>query len=150
MMSIVQDKSREKLLFNQHAAASEYNVFSDPSNLKLIEECLKLVDFRPPGRVVDLGCGSGVFGSVLVEKGFSCVGVDIAQALITLGQRPRPEIKFINADVEALPLASASFDGVLLSGLIHHLPDPSLCATEVFRVLKPGGVFMAFDPNRMN
>jgi SAM-dependent methyltransferase len=53
-------------------------------------------------------------------------------------------------DVESLPFADASFDGVLLSGVIHHLPDPTRCIGEVFRVLRPGGRFVAFDPNRMN
>ena len=38
----------------------------------------------------------------------------------------------------------------MLSGLVHHLPDPSRCAAEVFRILRPGGNFVAFDPNRMN
>jgi SAM-dependent methyltransferase len=41
-------------------------------------------------------------------------------------------------------------DAVLLSGIIHHLPEPSQCAREVFRILKPGGTFAAFDPNRRN
>jgi hypothetical protein len=38
----------------------------------------------------------------------------------------------------------------MLSGLVHHLPDPSRCAAEVFRILRLGGSFVAFDPNRMN
>lgn len=33
---------------------------------------------------------------------------------------------------------------------MHHLPDPRRCAAEVFRVLKHGGSFVAFDPNRKN
>jgi SAM-dependent methyltransferase len=33
---------------------------------------------------------------------------------------------------------------------VHHLPDPALCAAEVSRVLRAGGKFVAFDPNRMN
>ena len=37
-----------------------------------------------------------------------------------------------------------------LSGLVHHFPDPRKCAAETFRILRPGGRFMAFDPNRMN
>jgi SAM-dependent methyltransferase len=38
----------------------------------------------------------------------------------------------------------------LLSGLVHHFPDPRRLAAEVHRVLKPGGRFVAFDPNRIN
>jgi SAM-dependent methyltransferase len=34
--------------------------------------------------------------------------------------------------------------------VVHHFPDPSPCAAETFRVLRPGGRFLAFDPNRMN
>jgi SAM-dependent methyltransferase len=52
--------------------------------------------------------------------------------------------------VEHLPFQSAAFDAVLLSGVIHHFPDPRRFAREVFRVLKPGGCFVAFDPNRRN
>ena len=61
-----------------------------------------------------------------------------------------PDLEFLEGDAEHLPFPSSSLDGVLLSGLVHHLPDPSRCAAEVFRVLKPGGAFVAFDPNRMN
>ena len=39
---------------------------------------------------------------------------------------------------------------VLLSGLVHHFPDPRRLIAEVRRVLKPGGRFVGFDPNRMN
>jgi SAM-dependent methyltransferase len=49
-----------------------------------------------------------------------------------------------------LPFPGSSFDGVLLSGVVHHFPDPSRCAAEVYRVLRTGGRFVAFDPNRMN
>ena len=59
-------------------------------------------------------------------------------------------VEFIEGDIEHLPFPSGSFDGVMLSGVVHHLPDPSRCAAEVARVLRPGGKFMAFDPNRMN
>ncbi|HZR31474.1 MAG TPA: methyltransferase domain-containing protein [Terriglobales bacterium] len=145
-----QDKSKEIGFFNRHATEAEYNVFSERSNHRLISKCLELAKLRPPGRVADLGCGSGVFSAILSENGFDCLGLDISYGLVALGQRLRPNIRFLTADIEALPLPSCSLDGVMLSGVVHHLPDPRACAREVFRVLKPGGVFMAFDPNRMN
>jgi SAM-dependent methyltransferase len=41
-------------------------------------------------------------------------------------------------------------DGVLLNRIVHHFPDPRQLASEVRRVLKPGGRFAAVDHNRMN
>jgi SAM-dependent methyltransferase len=70
--------------------------------------------------------------------------------LVALGRRKYPGLEFIEGDAENLPFETASLDGVLLSGLVHHFPDPRRLAAEVRRVLKPGGRFVAFDPNRMN
>lgn len=145
-----QDKNREIEFFDGHAAQAEYNVFSEDSNRLLINTCLKMAGLRPPGRVADLGCGSGVFSSLLTEKGFLCIGLDLSHGLTALGHKLYPRVSFLTADVEALPLESASLDGVLLSGIVHHLPNPLQCAREVHRVLRPGGLFVAFDPNRLN
>ncbi len=100
--------------------------------------------------MVDLGCGSGVFTDVLQRRRYRCTGIDISPKLITIAQAKFAGIEFIESDVEHLLFPENSFDGVLLSGLVHHFPDPSRCAAEVFRILQPGGTFFAFDPNRMN
>src|SRR5581483_2016739 len=130
-----QDKAKEIGFFNRHAAESEYNVFTDRSNRRLVAACLKLADLQAPGRVADLGCGSGVFSSILSERGFECYGVDIAYALTALGRKLYPKVTFLTGDIEALPFESSLLDGVLLSGVVHHLPDPRVCAREVYRVL---------------
>jgi ubiquinone/menaquinone biosynthesis C-methylase UbiE len=149
-----QDKAKEIEFFDRHAQADEYNVFSAASNERLIGACLRIGGLQPPGKIADLGCGSGVFSSILAEKSFQVTGVDLSPGMIEMAGKKYPKAKynvsFKVGDVEALDFADASFDGVLLSGLLHHLPDPSACIREVHRILKPGGVFMAFDPNRMN
>ncbi|MGZ6441808.1 MAG: class I SAM-dependent methyltransferase, partial [Pseudobdellovibrionaceae bacterium] len=134
--------------------ADEYNVFSESSNQRIVDTCLNLCGAKAPAKIADLGCGSGIFSSILSDKGFDVIGVDISPGMIKLAQEKFPKSKyrteFIVGDVESLPFADASFDAILLSGLLHHLPDPSLCIKEVYRILKPGGVFTAFDPNREN
>lgn len=149
-----QDKAKEIEFFDRHAKADEYNVFSPQSNELLISSCLRLAGLQPPAKVADLGCGSGIFSSILAEKSFDVTGIDISPGMIEMAKSKYPKEKykanFAVGDVEALDMADASLDGVLLSGLLHHLPDPSACIREVHRVLKPGGVFMAFDPNRLN
>jgi ubiquinone/menaquinone biosynthesis C-methylase UbiE len=145
-----QDKQTEIAFFDAHAAADAYDVFTPATNERLIDAFVKLSKLPPGSRVVDLGCGSGVFTDVLQRRGYRCAGIDISPKLITIAQTKFPKIEFIEGDVEHLPFRENSFDGALLSGLVHHFPDPSRCATEVFRILRPGGTFFAFDPNRMN
>lgn len=150
----LQDKTKEIEFFDQHAGGDEYNVFSHKSNQRIIDTCLDLCGAKAPARIADLGCGSGIFSSILAAKGFAVVGVDISPGMIKLAQQKFPksqyQIDFTVGDVENLPFPADSFDAILLSGLLHHLPDPSRCIREVHRILKPGGVFTAFDPNRSN
>lgn len=145
-----QDKQKEIAFFDGHAAEDSYDVFTPDSSARLIETCLRLIRIERGARVADLGCGSGVFTNLLHQASYDCVGLDISPKLIAIGQAKYPDIEFVEGDVERLPFPDASLDGVLLSGLVHHLPDPSRCAAELFRVLRPGGRFVAFDPNRMN
>jgi ubiquinone/menaquinone biosynthesis C-methylase UbiE len=145
-----QDKQKEIVFFDGHAADDDYDVFAPEANSRLIGQFARLSALPTRARVVDLGCGSGTFTHLLQRSGYDCVGLDISGKLIEAGRRKHPGIAFLQGDIEHLPFADASFDGVLLSGVVHHFPDPSRCAAEVFRILRPQGRFVAFDPNRMN
>jgi ubiquinone/menaquinone biosynthesis C-methylase UbiE len=146
----MQDKQNEITFFDAHAAADDYNVFSEAANARLIDRFVRLTGLEPGACVIDLGCGSGIFTYLLNQRGYDVAGLDISPKLLELARRKYPDLRFDEGDVEALPYKNASVDGVLLSGLVHHLPDPSQCAAEVTRVLKPKGRFVAFDPNRAN
>lgn len=150
MSAATQDKQKEIDFFDRHADADAYDVFTPESNRRLIDAFARLTGLKRGARVADLGCGSGAFTEMLRQQGYSAVGVDISPKLIAVGRAKYPGLELIEGDVEHLPFPAESLDGILLSGLVHHLPDPSLCAAEAYRVLKRGGRFMAFDPNRMN
>ena len=145
-----QDKQKEIALFDGYADDDDYNVFTPQASARLVDAFVRLSGLRPGARVADLGCGSGVFTALLEGLGYDCTGLDISAKLIAVGRRKYPDIEFVAGDIERLPFADGSFDGVLLSGVVHHFPDPTRCAAEVLRVLRPDGRFVAFDPNRMN
>src|SRR5262249_9410834 len=144
----VQDKAREIAFFDQHAEADEYNVFAPETTADLVDRFVGFVGLRPGDPVLDLGCGSGVFAAELARRGMSVVGVDLSHRLLVRGKATGPDVRFVTGDAERLPFPDGTFAGVLLSGIIHHLPDPELMARETHRVLRPQGRFMAFDPNR--
>ena len=150
MIASAQDKQKEITFFDAHAAADDYNVFAPAASQRLVDEFVRLSGLPAGARVADLGCGSGTFTTLLASAGYDCIGLDISAKLIAVGRKKYPGIGFVAGDIERLPLPDASVDGVLLSGVVHHFPDPSRCAAEVFRVLRPDGRFVAFDPNRRN
>src|SRR5215510_3603431 len=145
-----QDKGKEIAFFDAHAEHDAYDVFTPQANERIIGAFVRLSGLPRGARVADLGCGSGVFTELLRQQGFQSVGLDISPKLIELGRRKYPGLELIEGDAENLPFEIGSLDGVLLSGLVHHFPDPRKVASEVRRVLRSAGRFVAFDPNRMN
>ncbi len=102
-------------------------------------------------RVLDLGGGPGRYSFWLAERGFRVVLADLSPALLALA-RARATVTGHDAQLEALVEADAcdlsvwcdgAFDAVLAMGPFYHLPDQKdrdLAATEIARVLRPGGL----------
>ena len=145
-----QDKRKEIAFFDGHATGDVYDVFTPASNERVIAVFERLTGLPRGARVADLGCGSGVFTRLLQRAGYDCVGLDLSAALLAIGRARESTLVLAAGDLEQLPFADGSFDGLLLCGVLHHFPDPSRCAAEMFRLLRPGGRFLALDPNRMN
>jgi ubiquinone/menaquinone biosynthesis C-methylase UbiE len=148
--ALSQNKVSEVRFFDSHGASKAYDVFTPATNERILDIVTRLGGLSPGARVADLGCGSGVFSDRLRRRNFECTGVDLSPNLIRIARARYPGIEFLEGDIEHLPFADASFDCVLLAGVLHHLPDRSKCVAVIKRILKPGGRFVAFDPNRMN
>ncbi len=145
-----QNKSSEIAFFDSHGASNAYDVFTPDTNERLIDIFVRLSGLPRGARIADLGCGSGVFSNVLRQRGYDCTGVDLSPNLIRMARQKFPDIDFIEGDIERLPFPDASFDGALLAGVVHHFTERSDCVAEIKRILRPGGKFVAFDPNRLN
>ncbi|MBS0248046.1 MAG: class I SAM-dependent methyltransferase [Proteobacteria bacterium] len=148
--ALSQNKKSEIAFFDSHAASEGYDVFTPATNERIAAIVTRLGRFKPGVRIADLGCGSGVFTALLRRRGFDAIGLDLSPRLVRSARETYPDIDFREGDLEHLPFADDSFDGVVLAGVLHHLPDWTACITEIKRILKPGGRFVAFDPNRMN
>ena len=94
-------------------------------------------------RVLDVACGTGNTALPLARGGCIVTGVDIApNLLVQARERATAEglsIAFDEGDAEALPYAAASFDAVTTMFGAMFAPRPELVASEIARVLKPGG-----------
>ena len=94
-------------------------------------------------RWLDVGCGNGAFTEVLIAR---CAPAAVSAIDPSEGQlsyaRTRPGTKlaeFRVGDAQALPYPDRSFDAATLALAISFVPDPIKAATEMMRVVKPGG-----------
>ena len=113
------------------------------------------VAFPKGSRVLDVGCAAGRDVSLLLKGGWEAFGVDPCPELINQGLRFDPSLDgrlFTDALPALSTIPDSSFDGVLCSAVLMHLPEETLfdAAFGLRRVLKPGGrllVSLPVDPN---
>jgi len=99
--------------------------------------------------VVDLGCGGGLVTNALARlEGYSkLVGVDLSKAGLSYARSKAPNgtvPEFRLASMYETGLEDASFDVVIMSDVLEHLTDLPMMLKEVYRLLRPGGLFL-FD-----
>ena len=104
---------------------------------------------------LDLGCGPGGFLSLMAPYCGTIVGADIVPDFIdqcreNIQRRALGNSSAVLLEKEGLPFEDGEFDKVIMIDTIHHLEYPGKTMSDVFRVLKPGGTLLIFEPNKAN
>lgn len=112
--------------------------------------------FRPGDRLLDLGCGPGYATfdlARLVGPRGSVLGVDVSTRFLGHLERERAHRTLANvetrhAELEALDLPTASFDGAFARWVLCFVRDPAAVMANVARALRPGAPFVVLDYTR--
>lgn len=118
---------------------------------------LALADPRPGQRVLDIACGRGEIVLQCALRGAYAVGIDYAQAAMTIARdslagAAEARAGLARMDATRVAFRPATFDVALMLDFVEHVyqPDLELAFAEVARVLKPGGrLIVHTSPNRI-
>ena len=116
--------------------------------LDIVTWVLDLAGLAPGMRVLDAGCGNGLYLRGLRDRGVTAVGCDLSPGMLraAAARAGRPAVghpAVLNADVAALPLRDGAVDVALAVHMLYHVPDRPAALRELRRVTVPGGLCLA-------
>ena len=101
------------------------------------------IKFNKP--VLDVGCGFGEFAGVFFDTQVE-MGIDISLEDLLLASKVNKYKKLLSADARKMPFKKNSFATVLSVSVLEHIINPHEAINEIYRVLKPGGIFIYTVP----
>ncbi len=107
---------------------------------------------RPETQILDLCCGAGHTTRLLLQYSQQVTGLDASPKALDRARQQAPTATYIKAFAEQMPFADHMFDLVHSSAAMHEMAPGQLqqIFKEVYRVLKPGGIFAMVDIHRAN
>jgi SAM-dependent methyltransferase len=112
--------------------------FQDPY-FDEVEWVLDQARLSPGMRVLDAGCGNGLYLRGLRDRQVTAVGCDLSMGMLRAAAHP----VLLSADVTALPLRDGAVDVALAIHMLYHVPSREAAIRELRRVVAPGGTFIA-------
>jgi ubiquinone/menaquinone biosynthesis C-methylase UbiE len=104
-----------------------------------------------PGRLtVDIGCGEGRLTRDLAALGHRVVGVDVSPTMLAAAREADPKGQYVEADAAKLPFEDGAADLAVAFMSLMDMDDMRRAATEIARVLEPGGVVVAAVVHPLN
>ena len=112
---------------------------------------IKKARLKKGARILEVGCGTGVFTELFAETQALITAVDISQDLLNIAGKKKfryGNVRFINNNLEDCRV-DGPFDAVVGSSVLHHL-DIGTALARIFELLTPGGTICFVEPNMMN
>lgn len=144
---MVDIKENSKVAFNQQATTYDNDIKGQHAR-SLYPVILKKLSEIPYHTALDLGCGTGEMMRLILQqnKDKSLYGIDLSEKMLEVAkEKLGNHVNLILSDSEQLPFSDSFFDVVYCNDSFHHYPAPDKVLSEVYRVLKPNGIFVMCD-----
>lgn len=100
---------------------------------------------QPGARLLEIGCGSGAMLRRMQDRGWQVEGVDFDPQAVAQAKGLGLQVRM--GDTLKMSLPAATYDAVVMSHVIEHVPDARALLSECTRLLRPGGRIVIVTPN---
>jgi 2-polyprenyl-3-methyl-5-hydroxy-6-metoxy-1,4-benzoquinol methylase len=146
----MKNEKNEKMYFYESFADdfdSKMNMYDTNKRLEVIFKEILTEDISGK-KLLDAGCGTGWFSKFSCDRGANVTSMDLGEKLLSKVALKCKSEGVVGSILE-IPFENNTFDIVVSSEVIEHVPDPYKAMQELFRVLKPGGTLVLTTPNKV-
>lgn len=119
------------------------------------KKAIKLLASHHPESILDIATGTADFALAATRlKPIKITGIDLSEGMLNIGRQKIKKkglsgsIELLKADSEELPFKDSSFDAVVVGFGVRNFENLEKGLSEIFRVLKPGGIFIVLEFSR--
>lgn len=147
-------ETKERMYFYEKQLAHEFdskmNMYDTLKRVEVVyNELLCPDNYKLKGKkLLDAGCGTGWFSKPAVERGADVTSMDLGESLLAEVKK-KCTTQCVVGSIMEMPFEDNTFDFIVSSEVIEHIPDASLAIHELHRVLKPGGTLVLTTPNKV-
>ena len=129
---------------------SEYNQatkFAYEFKESRLKKCRRIIEKLPVGKMLDIGCSNGEWGTYWQTHGWQCAGVDIDREHVEIAKSHGMDARHCDLNHDRLPFGDESFDLIFAGEVIEHLIDTDGFLSELSRCVRRGGAILITTPN---
>jgi SAM-dependent methyltransferase len=116
-----------------------WSTIQEPTGINSYKYALENIGTANNRKLLDAGCGTGIFCRMAAEQGFIVTGLDASEPLIALAKKNKPTIHFLVGELEELPFEDKSFDVVTGFNSFQYAANMINAMQAVKRILKDDG-----------
>ena len=130
------------------------SVISFQQHKKWRDDTMARMDVKPGSMSLDVCCGTAdwtISMGYAVGASGKAIGLDFSQNMLNVGKekvRSIPQIELIHGNAMELPFKDNTFDYVTIGFGLRNVPDYFQVLSEIYRVLKPGGMFVCLETSQ--
>jgi 2-polyprenyl-3-methyl-5-hydroxy-6-metoxy-1,4-benzoquinol methylase len=141
----------KELFYNKIADRWETKINNKETEKRIrviFNELLTGIDLKNK-KVIEVGCGLGIYSLKMSQKGAVVTGIDVGERLIKISRKKVRNGKFVVGSALDIPFRKDKYDITLCTEVIEHTENPERAISELFRVTKPGGYIILTTPNKV-